>query len=165
MFYEIFHTEQFWVLVAFIIFVGVIYNPVRKILTTNLDNKIQEIKNNINEAEKLKNEAQLTLSEIKKRQNEVKKEIELINEEVQGKISTIENDAESKLKEQMDKRKNLTLMKIEQMTREANNDIQKHILTTSLAAVLNILEKKLNDKEKQNLIDQSINELESVLKN
>ena len=56
-------------------------------------------------------------------------------------------------------------MKIEQMTREANNDIQKHILTTSLAAVLNILEKKLNDKEKQNLIDQSINELESVLKN
>ena len=165
MFYEIFHTEQFWVLVAFIIFVGIIYNPVRKILTTNLDNKIQEIKNNINEAEKLKNEAQLTLSEIKKRQNEVKKEIELINEEVQGKISTIENDAESKLKEQMDKRKNLTLMKIEQMTREANNDIQKHILTTSLAAVLNILEKKLNDKEKQNLIDQSINELESVLNN
>ena len=62
-----FSDPQFWVLVAFIIFVIAIFNPVRKILLSNLDKKIDEIKNSINEAEKLKNESQITLSEIKKK--------------------------------------------------------------------------------------------------
>ena len=52
-------------------------NLIRKILTTNLDNKINEIKNNIVQAEKLKNDAQQTLSEIKKGQNDISKEIDL----------------------------------------------------------------------------------------
>ena len=75
MIYNLLQSEQFWVLIAFIIFVAAVFRPVRKMLATNLDGKIQEIKDTINEAEKLKNEAQLTLSEIKKRQNEVIKEI------------------------------------------------------------------------------------------
>ena len=76
-----FSDPQFWVFIAFIIFAGVIIKPVRKILSINLDNKIQEIKNSIDQAEKIKNDAQLTLGEIKKRQNEVKGEIDSIRQE------------------------------------------------------------------------------------
>ena len=71
MFTEILRTEQFWVLVAFIIFVLAIFNPVRKIITKNLDNKIWEIKKSIDEAEKIKNETQLALSKVNNRQNVV----------------------------------------------------------------------------------------------
>ena len=39
-----FSDPQFWVFVAFIIFVGAIFNPVRKMLSTGLDSKIKEIK-------------------------------------------------------------------------------------------------------------------------
>ena len=81
-----FSDPQFWVLIAFVIFVGAMFNPVRKIFSTNLDGKIQEIKNSIDQAEKLKNDTQLTLSEIKKRQNEVKEEIETIRQEAKDKI-------------------------------------------------------------------------------
>ena len=42
------------------------------------------------------------------------------------------------------------------MTRDANSEIQKHIIQTAIIATINILEKKLDDKEKQNLINQSI---------
>ena len=51
------------------------------------------------------------------------------------------------------------------MTRDANNEIQNHITQVTISATVNILEKTLNDKDKQNLIHRSINELESVLKN
>ena len=51
------------------------------------------------------------------------------------------------------------------MTRDANADIQKHITKIAITSILIIFEKKLNDKEKQNLINKSVNELESVLKN
>ena len=160
-----FSDPQFWVLIAFVIFVGAMFNPVRKIFSTNLDGKIQEIKNSIDQAEKLKNDTQLTLSEIKKRQNEVKGEIETIQQEAKDKILIIENEANIKLKEQIDKRNALASTKIQQIVRDANTEIQGHITQTAIAATVNILEKKLNDKEKQNLISQSINELKSVLKN
>ena len=45
-----FSDPQFWVFIAFIIFVGAMVKPVRKILSTNLDDKIQEIKDGIDEA-------------------------------------------------------------------------------------------------------------------
>tara|TARA_Y100000590_G_C15714283_1_gene1011350 strand:+ start:768 stop:1265 length:498 start_codon:yes stop_codon:yes gene_type:complete len=165
MIYEILGTEQFWVLVAFIVFVGLVFNPIKKILQKSLDSKIQDIKNSINDAEKLKNDAQKTLSEIKKRQNEVTKEIELIKEEVAEKIKLNEEDANSKLKEQIAKHNNLNSMKIEQLTREANNEIQKYLLELSLATVEDILIKKLQNKEKQDLIDKSIDEIKVALKN
>ena len=66
-----FSDPQFWVAVAFVIFIIAIIKPVRSLLSTSLDNKINEIKDNIEEAENLKNDSQVILSEIKKRQNEV----------------------------------------------------------------------------------------------
>ena len=160
-----FSDPQFWVFIAFIIFAGVIIKPVRKILSINLGNKIQEIKNSIDQAEKIKNDAQLTLGEIKKRQNEVKGEIDSIRQEAKERIAIIEKNAHTKLTDQINKRNALASIKIDQMIRDANTEIQKHITQIAISAAVNILEKKLNDKEKQNLINQSVNELGSALKN
>ena len=56
-----FSDPQFWVAVAFFAFILAIFNPVRKILVSNLDNQIKQITGNINEAENLKNEANFNL--------------------------------------------------------------------------------------------------------
>ena len=160
-----FSDPQFWVFIAFIIFIGVMIKPVRKILSINLGDKIQKIKDSIDQAEKIKKDAQLILSEIKKRQNEVKGEIDLIEQEAKEKITMIEKNAHTKLIEQINKRNALAAVKIDQMTRDANTEIQKHITQIAISATVNILEKKLNDKEKQNLINQSIIELGFALKN
>jgi len=160
-----FSDPQFWVFIAFIIFIGVMIKPVRKILSVNLSDKIQEIKDSIDQAEKIKNDAQLTLSEVKKRQNEVKEEIDLMRKEAKEKITMIKKNAHLKLIDQINNRNALASVKIDQMTRDANTEIKKHITQIAISATVNILEKKLNDKEKQNLINQSCNELGSTLKN
>jgi len=59
-----FSDPQFWVFVAFVIFIITIFKPAQKIFTSGLDNKIKEIKDSIDQAEKIKNEAQNTLSQI-----------------------------------------------------------------------------------------------------
>ena len=160
-----FTDPQFWVAVAFIVFVAAIFNPVRKILTSKLDTQIKQIKESIDEAENLKNEAQITLSEIKQRQNEVQKEIKLIQEDAKHQIKQIEEAAELKLKDQIQKKQLLNSAKIDQLTRDANHEIQQHISSTAIEATINLLEKKLDTKEKQNLINASINEINFVLKN
>ena len=66
----------------------------------------------------------------------------------------------------VDKLKNyLAKIRIDQMTREANIEVQNYISILSLKAVVDLIQKKLNDQEKQNLINQSIRELNTILKN
>ena len=156
---------QFWILVAFIIFILAVFKPIKKILISNLDIKIAEIKKSIDEAENLKNETQQTLSEIKKRQNNVKKEIANITNNAEKKIITIEQNAQTKLNDQINKRKDIAKIKIDQLTREANIEIHNYVAQTAIKAAIEIIRKKLNENEKQNLIDNSIGELDSVLKN
>ena len=160
-----FSDPQFWVLIAFIIFVGAIFNPVRKIITGSLDNKISEIKDSINDAEQIKNDAQLAISEIKKRQNKVNSEIQKIKEDANKKVKIIEENFRNKLTEQIDKKEGAASLKIDQMLRDANNEIQDYITDTSVATSINILKAKLDKNEKQNLIDLSIKDLNSILKN
>ena len=160
-----FSDPQFWVAVAFFAFIAAVFNPVRKILTTNLDSQIKQIKDSIDEAENLKNETQITLSEIKKRQNDVQQEIQSITEEAKNKAEQFKINAELKLKDQIEKRKIIATSKIDQLTRDANNQIQFHISSTAIEAMVNLLKEKLDEKEKQKIIDSSINELSSVLKN
>ena len=160
-----FSDPQFWVAVAFVAFIAAIFNPVRKILTTNLDSQIKDIKDKIDEAENLKNETQVTLSEVKKRQNDVQAEIQDILKEAEKKVKQLEEITESKLKDQIAKRQVLAEAKIDQLTRDANNMIQSHISSTAIAATISILKQKLNNQEQQKLIDKSIEELGSALKN
>ena len=160
-----FSDPQFWVAVAFFAFVAAIFNPVRKILTSNLDAQIKDIRNKIDEAENLKNETQTTLSEIKKRQNDVQTEIQNIHKDAEKKVKQLEENAELKLKDQIAKRQVLAEAKIDQLTRDANNFIQSHISSTAIVATISILEQKLNNQEQQKLIDKSIEELSSALKN
>ena len=150
---------------SYVAFIAAIFNPVRKILTSNLDAQIKDIRNKIDEAENLKNETQTTLSEIKKRQNDVQMEIQDIHKDAEKKVKQLEENAEAKLKDQIIKRQVLAEAKIDQLTRDANNLIQSHISSTAIAATISILEQKLNKQEQQKLIDKSIEELGSTLKN
>ena len=160
-----FSDPQFWVAVAFVAFIAAIFNPVRKILTSSLDAQIKDIRNKIDEAENLKNETQTTLSEIKKRQNDVQIEIQDIHKDAEKKVKQLEDNAEAKLKDQIAKRQILAEAKIDQLTRDANNLIQSHISSTAIAATISILQQKLDNQEQQKLIDKSIEELGSALKN
>ncbi len=160
-----FSDPQFWVAVAFFAFIAAVFNPIRKILTTNLDSQIKDIKDKLEEAENLKNETQNTLSGIKQRQNDLQLEIQEIHKEAENKVNQLEKIAENKLKDQLLKRQVLAEAKIEQLTRDANNSIQSHITSTAIAATISILQQKLNPEEQQKLINKSIQELGSTLKN
>ena len=162
---KVLSDPQFWVAVAFVIFVIAIFNPVRKILISSLDGKINEIKISIEEAENLKNETQVILGDIKKRQNEVELEIKDIHLAAKETIKNLESQGQKKLSEQSTKRELIAKAKIDQMARDANISIQDYITQTSIEAAVKLLEKKLNQKEKQDLINRSISDIGLVLKN
>ena len=95
----------------------------------------------------------------------LKKEIENITKEAKNRSNQLKINAEIRLKDQIEKRKIIATSKIDQLTRDANNQIQLHISNTAIDAMVKVLKEKLDEKEKQKIIDSSINELSSVLKN
>ena len=160
-----FSDPQFWVAVSFILFIAAIFNPVRKILTSSLDAQIKDIKNKIDEVENIKNEAQKALDELKDRETKVEKEIQNLNLESEKRIAELKNISASKLTDQIEKRKILAENKIEQLVRDTNNSIKNYISNIAIEATKNILIQNLNKDKKSALIEESITEFNSVLKN
>ena len=160
-----FSDPQFWVAVSFILFIAAIFNPVRKILTSSLDAQIKDIKNKIDEVENIKNEAQKALDELKDREAKVEKEIQNLYLESEKKITALKNISTSKLTDQIEKRKILAENKIEQLVRDTNNSIKNYISSVAIEATKNILIQNLNKDKKSALIEESITEFNSVLKN
>ena len=159
-----FSDPQFWVTVSFILFIAVIFNPVRKILTSSLDAQIKDIKNKIDEVENLKNEAQKALDELKERETKVGKEIQNLNLESEKRIAELKNISTSKLSEQIEKRKILAENKIEQLVRDTNNSIKNYISSVAIESTRNILLQNLSKEKKSALIEESITQFNSVLK-
>ena len=160
-----FSDPQFWVAVSFILFIAAIFNPVRKILTSSLDAQISDIKNKIDEVENLKNEAQKALYELKERETKVEKEIENLKLESEKRIADLKNMSSSKLAVQIEKRKVLAENKIEQIVRDTNNSIKNYISSVAIEATRNILLQNLSKDKKSDLIEKSITEFNSALKN
>ena len=160
-----FSDPQFWVAISFLLFILVIFNPVRKILITSLDSQINDIKSKIEEAENIKNEASRTLKEIKIRENEVQSEIKKLKSESEKKITELKELSSKKLLDQIDKRKLLADIKIEQVLRDTNFSIKNYISDTAIKSSLYILNNNLSDEKKSEIVNNSITELKNVLKN
>ena len=164
MFFD-FSDPQFWVAVSFILFIAAIFNPVRKILASSLDAQIKDIKNKIDEVENLKNEAQKALDELWERESKVEKEIQNLKLESEKRIAELKDISATKLTDQIEKRKILAENKIEQLVRDTNNSIKNYISSVAIETTRNVLIQNLSKDRKSTLIEESITELNSVLKN
>ena len=160
-----FADPQFWVAVSFILFIAAIFNPVRKILASSLDAQINDIKNKLDEVENLKNEAQKALDEIKDREAKVEKEIQNLKSESEKRIAELKDISYNKLTDQIEKRKILANNKIEQLVRDTNNSLKNYITNVAIETTRNVLLQNLSKEKKSALIDESITEFNSVLKN
>ena len=160
-----FSDPQFWVAVSFILFIAAIFNPVRKILTSSLDAQINDIKNKLDEVENLKIEAQKALDEIKEREAKVEKEIQNLKSESEKRIAELKDISSTKLTDQIEKRKILANNKIEQLVRDTKNSLKNYITSVAIETTRNVLLQNLGKEKKSALIDESITEFNSVLKN
>ncbi len=160
-----FSDPQFWVAVSFFLFIAAIFNPVKKILISSLDSQINEIKSKIDESEKLKNDAQKTLSELKKREAEVEKEIKELKVNAENRINELKELSKNKLLEQVERRNQLAEIKIEQFLRDTNITIKNYISEVAIETTTSILKNNLTNEKKSKLIDESIIDFNSVLKN
>src|SRR5438552_1090876 len=104
---------EFWVAVAFVIFVGVLaYVGAHKMVLDALDQRAARIKAELDEASRLREEAQALLAQYQRRQAEAEREAAAIIAEAKAEAERVATEARGKMEELVARRTKLAESKI-----------------------------------------------------
>ena len=71
---EFLRDPEFWIAIAFLIFIALVSRPIVKAVNKILDERSAKIRNDLEEARRLRSEAEALLAEYQKKQQEAARE-------------------------------------------------------------------------------------------
>ncbi|MDQ2082496.1 ATP F0F1 synthase subunit B [Xanthobacteraceae bacterium Astr-EGSB] len=156
---------EFWVAVAFVIFVGIlVYAGVPALLNRTLDDRGARIKTELDEARRLREEAQSVLAEYQKRRQDAEREAQAIIDNAKTEAERMAADAAAKAEEFVARRTKMAETKIGQAEAQAVADVRAAAAEAAVAAAAKILTETVKGKVADDLLDSGIKELAAKLK-
>ena len=155
---KLLHSENFWVAVAFFIFIALSFKKGKQIILKALDKRIENISRKINDATKIKEEAENNLNEAKKNLEEIVDDKKRIINEANEEAKNLENKLLNEEKIYSKRFKKKILDRIEQSKNQTINDIKKLALDISIKSIKDLLNNEKEIKDDQ-LISKSITNL------
>jgi F-type H+-transporting ATPase subunit b len=155
-----FYAEpEFWVAVAFVIFVALMVWKARKIVTDMLDQRAEAIRRQIDEAERLRREAQDLLADYQRRQADAYKEAEGIIAQARTEAERMKAKAHADLETAIKARERQALDRIAHAEAQAAGDVRNAAVEAAIDATRTLLRQRLASGQGGELIDQAIAEL------
>jgi F-type H+-transporting ATPase subunit b len=155
---------EFWVALAFVIFVGVLgYFGAHKRLVKGIDDRRDRIKAELDEACRLKEEAQALLAGYERKQQEVEREAGAIIASAKAEAERLAAEAAVKMEEFVARRTKMAEEKIAQAEAQALADVRSAAADAAVAAAETILARTVKDEVADNLLAEGIADLEAKL--
>lgn len=157
-------TPEFWVAVAFLVFVGVlIYVGVHKYIIDALDQRTARIKAELDEARRLKEEAQGLLAEYRRKQGEAEREAADIVAGARAEAERLATEAKTKSEEFLARRTKLAETKIAQAEAQAVAEVRNAAADAAVSAADKILRETVRGPVADDLVSRGISELKVKL--
>ena len=153
------NTPEFWVAVGFLILLAVLFKPAKKMVIASLDSRAEKIRSSLDDAEKLREEAQHVLADYQRKQREAAKEIEGLVANARSQAETMRCEAENSVKNALARREQVALEKISQKEADAIAEVRNLAVDMAIKASGELLERRLGQKQSQELIETAIREL------
>src|SRR5215212_4581816 len=151
---------EFWVAVAFVIFVGIlIYVGVPKMLTNALDDRAKPVRAELDEARRLKEEAQKLLAEYRAKQRQADQEAVAIIEGAKAEAERIAAESKVKMEEFVARRTKMAETKIAQAEAQAVADVRAAAAEAAVAAAEKILTQSVKGNVADDLLSRSIGDV------
>ncbi|MFO1061503.1 MAG: F0F1 ATP synthase subunit B [Dongiaceae bacterium] len=160
---ELLGNPEFWVLVAFVVFIVLAAKPIGRALNKSLDQRSAKIKAELDEAQSLRDEAQRLLSENQRRQREALKEAADIVAQAQGEAERLKRDAAAAFEATMARREKVAMEKIAQAEAQAVAEVRAQAVDLAMAATTRVLTQAMDERRSAALIDEAIADLERKL--
>lgn len=155
-------SAEFWVGIAFILVVALLFSPVSKILKSMAFQRIERIKTEISEAENLKLDAQKLYAEYERKFINTENEVSEIIENKKNFINQTKNKKIDELDRLLKHKQAMAETKIEQQYKQKRDEINKLVSQKTFAILENCLKNKLTKSDYNKLIDESINNINNL---
>jgi F-type H+-transporting ATPase subunit b len=151
---------EFWVAVAFVIFVGVlIYFKVHKMAVDAIDARRARIETELGEARRLREEAQALLAQYQQKQREAEREAADIIAGAQAEAARLAVEAKAKMEDFLARRTKMAETKIAHAEAQALADVRAAAAEAAIAAAEIILKETVHGKVADDLIAKGIKDL------
>jgi len=155
---------EFWVAVAFLIFVGVLgYFGVHKLMVKGVDDRRDRIKAELDEARRLKTEAAALLEQYQRKKQEAEREAEAIVASAKAEAERLAAEAAAKIEDFVTRHTKMAESKIAQAEAQALADVRSAAADAAVAAAETILTRTVKDKVADDLIARGIAALKGKL--
>ena len=159
----LFHSPEFWVLVAFVVFVVLAGRPIARMISAALDQRAARIKATLDEAQKLRDEAQKLLADNQRLQRDAVKQAADILAHAQDEAERLKREAASHFEAATARREKLALEKIAQAEAQAIAEVRGQAVDLAMAATARLLGEAMDDRRSAALIDAAIADLDQKL--
>ena len=149
----------FWVAVAFVVFVVLVFKPIKGALIGGLDAKIAEIRQEVEEAEKLREEAQSLLANYQRQQRQAIQDAEAIVARAKEEAERDRAEADEAMKDMVRRQEEQAREKIAQAEAAAIQEVRSMSVELAMAAAEKLLADRLAGDEGSRLIDNSIEDI------
>jgi F-type H+-transporting ATPase subunit b len=155
---------EFWVAVAFVLFIGVLaYFQVHKLIVKGIDDRRDLIKAELNEARRLKEEAQALLAQYREKQRAAEQEAAAIVASAQAEAERLALEAKAKMEDFVARRTKMAESKIAQAEAQALADVRAAAADAAVAAAETILTRTVKGKVAEDLIAKGIDDVKRKL--
>ncbi|HEY1541467.1 MAG TPA: ATP F0F1 synthase subunit B [Xanthobacteraceae bacterium] len=159
-----FLEAEFWVAIAFVIFLGVLVKVgAPRLLIGALDDRSARIKAELDEARRVRDEAQALLADYQRRRGEADREAEAIVVAAKAEAERLAAEAKVKVEDFVARRTKMAEAKIAQAEAQAVADVRAAAADAAAAAAEKILSETARGKVADDLIAQGIRDLKGKL--
>jgi F-type H+-transporting ATPase subunit b len=159
-----FAAPEFWVLVSFVLFIGLlVYYKIPNTLAKALDGRADRIRTELDEARRLREEAQQILADYQRKQRDAEKEVEDIIAVARREAEFYAEESRKALNESLQRRLKLAEEKIARAEDQAVKDIRSTAVDAAVAAAELLITRELKGKSAESLVDKSIRDVSTKL--
>ena len=152
-----------WVAISFIIFIILVFKPLKNMMLTSLDNKILELKSQLEESKKLKEDAEKLFAEQNKKYEETLIKIKKLNEDAIYESKIIKKKIEEDIKNTLLRKDKGFKQLSAQMELKVREDLKNEIIKKTLHYTEFKIKKKLKKSHNSKLISESLLKLTNHL--
>src|SRR6185503_18532094 len=155
---------EFWVAVAFVIFLGVLWKVgAHRLLVGALDDRSARIKAELDEARRVREEAQALLADYQRRRSEADREAEAIVVAAKAEAERVAAEAKTKVEDFVARRTKMAETKIAQAEAQAVADVRAAAADAAVTAAEKILTESVKGKVADDLLAKGIAEVRQKL--
>ncbi|SDJ29072.1 F0F1 ATP synthase subunit B [Aliiruegeria lutimaris] len=157
-------NTNFVVLIAFIVFVGVLLHfNVPSMLGKMLDNRADTIRSELDEARALREEAQTVLAQFERKQREVSEQAALIVQHAKADAEEAAKQAKLELEKSIARRLQAAEDQIASAEASAVKEVRDSAINVAIAAAGEVVAKGMTESDAAALIDESIKVVDAKL--